>query len=56
MQDYEQLFHNHCNIMSGTYKWVGGWAAIGGLYLLLALFKFKVAMSPRSTMHESRHA
>ena len=46
MLNFEQLFHSHCNITSGTYKEVGGWeggrvgggggwAAGGGLYFPL---------------------
>ena len=65
MLDFEQIFHNHCNTMSGTYKGVGrwegiwvdggvGWAATDGLNTLLGLLGLD--MNPRSSSHRPKHA
>ena len=52
--DYEQLFHNYCNITDHMYKAVGRWAAGRRLYLPIGLLG--VSLSPRSASHRPRQA
>ena len=60
MLDFEQLFHDDCNIKDCVYKgWVGGrswgeWVAGGWLYLLRGLYA--VATIPRSASYRPRQA
>ena len=61
--DFEQLFHNCCNITDCTYKGVGeqegvggmgGWEAGGGLKLPTRLFGGSMCL--RSASHKPRQA